>query len=281
MSAPSYNFDAHDADVILRASLQSPGSDQSKDFRVHKAILSIASALFHDMFSLPQPQPAMGEITLPVIPIAESPEIFETFLRLIYPLEPPAMTSLELVDELFRLAEKYVTDGVHAKVKQALVSPSFLKTDPIRVYAIACRTGLDGVEADMAIRHTFEIDLVGGIPGTHFQMMTAEAYNRLLSSHVARRAELISALNRVFFPSWNHHRCSCGYHDWFYPRLFKDITLAIWETPFLDRRRLDLCLSRFTNLPESTCELKSSCRVSTQTISGYFANILDEVGKLG
>jgi len=281
MSASSYNFDAHDADVILRTSPQ-PGSDQFKDFRVHKAILSIASTLFHDMFSLPQPpQPATGEITLPVIPVTESPEIFETFLRLIYPIEPPAMISLQLVDDLFRLAEKYMTDGVHAKLKQALVSPSFLRSDPIWVYAIACRTGLDGAEADLAIRHTFEIDLVGGIPQTHLQMMTTETYNRLLASHVARRGELISALNRVLFPPWNRDGCTCGYRDWFYTRLFKDITLTIWETPFLDRRRLDSCLSRFTNIPESVCGLESSCRMSPQTISGYFADILDEVWKLG
>lgn len=280
MSAP-YNFDAHDADVILRTSLQ-PGSDQYKDFRVHKAILSIASSLFHDMFSLPQPpQPATGEITLPVIPVAESPEIFDTFLRLIYPIEPPTMTSLRLVDELFRLAEKSMADGVHAKLKQALVSPSFLRSDPILVYAIACHTGLDGAEAELAIRHTFEIDLVGGIPQTHLQMMTTGTYNRLLASHVVRRNELISALNRVFFPRWNRDGCTCGYRDWFYTRLFKDISLAIWETPFLDRPRLDSCLSRFTNVPESVCGHESSCRVSPQTISGYFTDILDEVGKLG
>jgi len=281
MSAPSYNFDAHDADAILRTSLQT-GSDQFKDFRVHKAILSIASTIFHDMFSLPQPpQPATGEITLPIIPVTESPEIFDTFLRLIYPIEPPAMASLQLVDDLFLLAEKYMADGVYAKLKHTLVSPSFLRSDPIWVYAIACRTGLGGAEADLAIRHTFEIDLVGGIPKSHLQMMTTETYNRLLASHVVRRTELVSALNRVYFPQWNHDGCTCGYRDWFYTRLFKEISLAIWETPFLDRRGLDSCLPRLTKVPESVCGLESSCRVSPQTISGYFASILDEVGKLG
>ena len=276
MSAPSYNFDAHDADVILRTCLR-PGF---QDFRVHKAILSVASTIFHDMFSLPQPQPAAGKIALPVVPVTDPPEIFEIFLRLIYPIEPPAITSLQLVEDLFRLAEKYMTDGVHAKLKQALVSPSFLRSDPIWVYAIACRVGPDGAEADLAIRHTFEIDLVGGIPKTHLQMMTTETYNHLLASHVTRRTELISALNRVYFPPWNQDGCTCGYRDWFYTRLFKEISLAIWEAPFLDRRRLDSCLSHLTKPPESICGLEP-CRVSPRTISGYFDDILDEVGKLG
>ena len=280
MATSSYAFNAHDADAILRTPIQ-PGSGQFRDFRVHKTVLSIASSLFHDMFSLPQPpQPTMGDTTLPVIPVTESAEIFESFLRLIYPIEPPAIDSLQLVDDLFRLAEKYMTNGVYAKLKQILASPSFLKSDPIWVYAIACRADLNE-EAELAIRHTFEIDLIQGVSQPHLQMMATGTYNRLLASHVARRAELISTLNRVFFPPCSRDGCSCGYRDWFYARLFKDISLAIWETPFLDRRRLDSCLSRFTNVPESACGLESSCRVSPQTISAYFASILDEIGKLG
>ena len=52
MSVPSYAFDDPDADVILRAPLQ-PGSDEFKDFHVHKLILSIASTTFRDTFSIP------------------------------------------------------------------------------------------------------------------------------------------------------------------------------------------------------------------------------------
>jgi len=79
MSVPTYNFDAHDADVILQAPIQ-PGSDQFKDFRTHKAILSIVSTFFRDMFSFPQP--ATGDATLSIIPVVESAEVFEVFLRL-------------------------------------------------------------------------------------------------------------------------------------------------------------------------------------------------------
>lgn len=50
MSIPSRVFGGPDADVILRAPLQT-GSDKFKDFHVHKLILSIASTFFQDTFS--------------------------------------------------------------------------------------------------------------------------------------------------------------------------------------------------------------------------------------
>jgi len=280
MSASSYAFDAPDADVILRVPLQ-PESKGFKDFHTHKAILSIASTLFKDMFSIPQPpQSAEGDPTLPIIQISESAESFETFLRLIYPVEPPSITSLQAVDSLFRLAEKYMANGVHTRLKQILVSPYFLRSDPIMVYVIACRVDLNE-EAELAIPHTFKIDLVRDISRTHLQTMTAEAYNRLLMSHATRRDQLISVLNEIRFPPWESGKCTCGRLSWFYTRLCKDMKLAIWGIPFLDRRRLNSCLSNFKGMPKSTCELGSSCGLSAQTVSAYFTNILDVIEELG
>ena len=165
MSDSSYAFDAPDADVIIRAPLQQ-GSKELKDFRVHKTILSVASTPFRDVFSIPQPpQPAESDTTLPIVQVAESAGDFEIFLRLIYPIEPPVINSLQLVDHL-RLAEKYMATGVHARLKQILFSPSFLRDDPVLVYAIACRANLNK-EAIFAILRTLETDLVQGVPATN------------------------------------------------------------------------------------------------------------------
>jgi len=281
MLDPPYTFDAPDADLILRAPLQ-PGSEEFKDFHTHKAVLSIASTLFRDMFSIPQPpQPADGDTTPPVVQVVEPAELFETFLRLIYPIEPPAVDSLQLVDDLFQLAEKYMANRVYAMLKHTLSSPSFLRDDPIWVYAIACRANLNE-EAELAIRHTFQIDLVQEIPHKHLQMLTAEAYNCLLISHASRRGEIVSALDRAKSqPTKPAGKCNCG--SWFYTRLCKDIKLAIWKgNPFLDRRRLDSCLSDFKGgMPRSECGLGSSCRVSAEATAEYFTDILNEIGKLG
>lgn len=179
--------------------------------------------------------------------------------------------------ELFRLADKYVASGVHAKLKQILVSPSFLEDDPIWVYVIACHENLTE-EVELAIPHTFEIDPVRDIPHKHLQTMTAETYNRLLIAHAARRDALISALDRVDPPS-KIGTCTCD--TGFYTKLSKDIHRAIWKTPVLDKRRLDSCLSDFKDMPRSRCGLGKSCRMSSQAISAYFASILYEVGELG
>ena len=273
MSTPPYSFDAQDADVILRSPLEQ-GSDKFRDFRVHKTILSIASIFFNDMFSLPQPpQPAATGVILPIVEVTESADVFEVFLRLIYPVGPPAITSLQLVDDLFQIADKYLANSVQEKLKLLLTSSrSFLRDDPIWVYALACRANFDE-EAELAIPLTFKMDPVRDIHLTHLRMMTAEAYNRLLVAHAARRTRLITAISQAKAPSYHPRGCSCG--GWFYTRVENKIHLAIWERPFLDRERFDSCL------PESAkCGLET-CRVSEQAISKYFTNILEEIEKLG
>ena len=279
MSASPYTFDAQDADVILRAPLR-PGSDEFKDFHVHRVILSIASTFFHDMFSLPQPpsHPAEDSKGLDIVPISESANILEAFLRFIYPVDPPAIEDLRLLDDLLQFTDKYMAQIVTAKLRKLLVLPSFLEDDPVWVYAIARRANLNE-EAKLAITHTFNIDPVQDIPRTHLQIMTAETYNSLLVSHAARRAMLMYALKQAKFPSLAQNMCDCS--NWFYTRIHKDIALAIWKSPFLDRQRLDSCLSDFGNMPKSMCGLGSSCRVSPQTISKHFTSILEEVAKLG
>ena len=247
MSDPPYAFDAPDADVIIQAPLQL-GSQELKDFRAHKIILSVASTLFHDMFSIPHPpQPAGSDTTLPIIQIAEPAGVFETFLRLIYPIEPPVVDSLQLVDNLFQLAEKYMASGVHARVKQIFASPSFLKDDPILVYAVACRANLDK-EARLAIPHTFEIDLVRDVPLEKLQIMTAEMYHRLLLQHSLRRDRLIRSIDEVM-PS-RHDSCgSCV------EQLKKEIRLEISGKPFLDRETLAKCFSSALPTCRKTCFL--------------------------
>src|SRR5882762_7830629 len=166
MSTSPYAFDSPDADVILRAPLHpdDPESTEFKDFHTHKATLSTASTIFRDMFSVPQPsQPPEGDANLSIVPVADHADLFETFLRLIYPIEPPAITSPQTVGRLFQLASKYVASGVYARLRQILVSPSFLRSDPVWVYAIACHMDL-GEETELAISHTYQIDLVQDIP---------------------------------------------------------------------------------------------------------------------
>ena len=245
MSASPYTFDSPDADVILRAPLQ-PGSDEVKDFHVHKIILSIASTVFQDTFSIPQPPRHTSEdTTLDVIGVTEPANVLETFLQLIYPVDPPVIEDLRLLDDLFRLADKYAAKGVGEKLRKRLVSPSFLKDDPIGVFAIACRSEL-GEEGRLAVSHTFSIDIINEISEEHLQTMTTKTYHRLLAKHAFRREQLISAVDQAVVQL----RPAIG---WFCPcacveKLKKEIRLKISGRPFLNREILETCFSSMTAL---------------------------------
>ncbi|KAF9645861.1 hypothetical protein BDM02DRAFT_3076940, partial [Thelephora ganbajun] len=189
-------FDGPDPDVILRAPLQQ-GSDEFKDFHVHKLILSIASTVFRDTFTVPQPpRSASEETTLDIVSVTEPAKVLETFLQLIYPVDPPVIEDLRLLGDLFQLADKYMTSGVGMKLRRFLVSPSFLSDDPIGVFAIACRSNLEK-EARLAVSHTFSIDVTPSISTEHLQAMTTQTYHRLLVEHALRREQLIDAVDKA------------------------------------------------------------------------------------
>ena len=226
--------------MILRAPLQ-PESDEFKDFHVHKLILSIASITFRDTFSIPQPpRHNPNDNTLDIVQVSESANVLETFLQLIYPVDPPLIENLWLVEHLFRAADKYAAKGITAKLKKFLISPSFLKHDPIGVFAIACSNNLDE-EARLAVQHTFTIDVVSQISEERLHTMTAKTYHLLLTEHALRRKQLISALNTSWRSIDPQPRCRCM------AKLEEKVHIHICGSPFLDRETLEHCLSLVDN----------------------------------
>jgi hypothetical protein len=239
MSVSPYIFDSPDADVILRAPHQL-GSDEFEDYYVHKIILSIASSVFQDILSIPQPPRRSSEdTTLDVIGVTEPAKVLETFLQLIYPVDPPVIEDLRLMDDLFRLADKYAAKGVNEKLKKRLISPSFLKGDPIGVFAIACRNNLE--EERLAVSHTFSIDIINEISEENIQTMTAKTYHVLLAKHAFRREQLLSTVDQAVLQmrpaaSWISP-CACV------EKLKKEIRLEISRRPFLNKEILEMCFS--------------------------------------
>jgi hypothetical protein len=142
----SYQFTANDADIILR-------TPEQKLFRVHKSILSIASSVFRDMLTVSQ-SPSQSTVAgaegdLPVVDVQDSTQDLETLLRMIYPVAFPPITDLNALSNAFVILDKYHTEGLQERLKPLLISPTFLTTDPMRVYAIACRWGFKS-EAEIA-----------------------------------------------------------------------------------------------------------------------------------
>jgi len=273
MSTSPHTFGGPDADVILRAPLQ-PGSDEFEDFHVHKLILSIASRIFQDTFSIPRPPRRTSEDTaLDVVNVEETAKVLETFLQLIYPVQPPVFDDLQLVDDLFRVTDKYGVDGVYAKLTKILVSPSFLKGDPIGVYAIACRNNLDE-ETKLAVSHTFSINVVSNTSERNLQAMTAKTYHRLLAEHAHRREQLIDAVNAAQ-RSWDLASvCCCGRGE----KFMKEICLELSKRPFLDRETLEGCISPY--MQGSACRASSGCTLNFGAGSRFMSAIIQKIQKI-
>ena len=98
-----YNFDAPDADVILRSS-------DGKDLRVHRLILSLASPVFQGMFNLPQSTELSPET--PTIDVPESSDILQPFFRYLYPRSLPKISDLAMWTALYAVADKYNAEAV-------------------------------------------------------------------------------------------------------------------------------------------------------------------------
>jgi len=111
------NFDAPDADIILRA-LGPP----IRDFRVHKLLLSLASPVFKDMFSLPQPAlDDSGESTVAkaeVVEVTDPTEALEIVLRMIYPFNSPSLNgNFNTLVECLVITDKYEIKGAKSRLQ--------------------------------------------------------------------------------------------------------------------------------------------------------------------
>lgn len=188
----TYQFTADDADIILRASR----SDAPREFRVHKIILSLASPVFKDMFSIPQPSSSTTfvECAVPTIDVDDTPGDLEALLRMIYPFGSPPLPTLDEISRVFIILDKYEVQGGPVQLlKSLLASSEFLKKDPIRVYSIACRWKLKE-EADLAAPYTSSLDVLSCVREEDIRWMTGMEYHRILMLEKGRRARSTSVI---------------------------------------------------------------------------------------
>ena len=183
----TYQFAADDADIVLRASR----CDAPREFRVHKIILSIASPVFKDMFGIPQPASSITSagVAIPVIDVDDTPEDLETFLRMIYPFGFPAMSTVDAISRALDILDKYQVQGASLNpLRSLLVSPEFLKNDPIQVYSLACGWKFKE-EADLAAPYTTSRDVLRSARVQDIQRMTGMEYHRILFLGEERRSK--------------------------------------------------------------------------------------------
>ena len=110
-----YDFDAPDADAILRSS-------DGKELRVHRIILSLASPVFQGMFGLPQPTEPPSQI--PSVDVPEPSGILQPFIQYLYPRSPPKVSGLAMWAALYAVADKYDAEVVVDLLRDMLILAS-------------------------------------------------------------------------------------------------------------------------------------------------------------
>ena len=165
------------ADVILRTSAS------GREFHAHKIIISLASPVFRDMFSVPQPPPAESS-RLPIVDISDSPEAMEVFLRIIYPTPNPPINDIETLASILRLADKYNAEAIFDVHKEYLLS-MYIDSPPVHIYAIFCICGREQ-EAEAAARRVPFASLADLSSHPLLSLMTVEHYHRLVRFMLAR-----------------------------------------------------------------------------------------------
>lgn len=185
--AAPYPFDHPQGDLILRSSDKPP-----VDFRVFKLLLSLASPFFSVLLSLPQPQSPLlspGRTTedgLSVIEMSEDQKTLSILLGFCYPISThpiPRFSSLAELQTVAEAALKFEMEGVLHHIRQELVTPRFIESQPIRVFAISYRhTWMH--EAKLAARYTLRHPILSPSSyGAELEHISAGAYHRLQEYH--------------------------------------------------------------------------------------------------
>ena len=136
------------ADIIIQ-------SCDSINFRVHKLVLSMSSAFFHDMFSLPQPSESDQEVVdgLPVLRLSEDAEVLKCLLTMLYPIPSMMPDSYNKALMVLAASQKYDMDGIQSRIRDSIRGQNLLMpTGPatFRAYAMASIAGLSSEKETLA-----------------------------------------------------------------------------------------------------------------------------------
>lgn len=195
-------FNSWTADCILRSS-------DNVEYRVHKGILSVASAVFDSMFSLPtsQIEPSGQKLKdgLPVITLVEPSSILSPLLRLIYPTRMPALTTMPLltVMSIYDAMDKYAMEDIAQPVLDALFQAAQFPNTAMTMFAFGCRHSLSQL-ITLSSKETlsFASDALPYTP--ELNRITGSQMHRLLGFHRRCRSaasKLATKSNWKWIPS--------------------------------------------------------------------------------
>jgi hypothetical protein len=185
-------FDDAKADLILQSS-------DNVHFRVFKLILSLASPVFTDMFSIPSPPSQSAHDEVQVVILSEHSTALDVVLRHIYPVRTPKGNSLHYVSILAEFARKYQVEALDKCIADYLTDS--IERDPVGVYAIAVTYGYNDIGANAA-RSSLNLPF-SDLQSPYLRCATAEQVLELVRYHVAcgEAASTLASSDRTWFSS--------------------------------------------------------------------------------
>lgn len=166
-------FDRKDADFVLR-------STDSLDFRIHRAVMEMASPFFADgLDGLDPRNVGMTEDGLPVTHISADSRTLNLILHHIYPLPTTKIYNIDDALDVLRVSREYDFTLVALAMKTTIRNLADLH--PLQVYARASLQGCEEemrVAARMSLRHPI---LETYIP--ELETLSAGTYHHLLTYH--------------------------------------------------------------------------------------------------
>lgn len=252
-----------DADIILRAS-------EGKEFHAHKVVLSLASPVFRDMFSVPQPPPAKSS-KLPIVDVHDPPEALEIFLQIIYPTRNPVIHDVDILASVLHLADKYDAKDTLDVHKDYLPS-TYSDLSPIQMYAILCACGREGEAGVVARRIPFaSLKTLDSSP--LLQFITTTQYQRLVSFMATRdqkMREQVLQYNRDIMKG-NRFQCNDETHSLYSSTIVATVQAAFEADPCV---RVGAALSSVLSAPCTFTKCRDGCRYNIDGIRKYVKSIL-------
>ena len=255
-----------DADVILRAS-------GGKEFHAHKLVLSLASPVFRDMFSVPQPPPPEPS-QLPIIDVNDPPEALEAFLRFIYPTRNPLIDNVETLASLIRLVDKYDSKDV-LDVHGPYPPPTYTDFSPIEMYLTLCACGREE-QAEAAARCVPFASLKTLDSNPLLQLITTTQYQQLLSFLTARDQRMREIVGRHQakidgrFPT----QCRDLVHSLYSGTIASTIQAAFEMDPCV---RVGEALGLVASAPHTSPQCSDDCKYSVGGVRRYAEELLEEL----
>jgi hypothetical protein len=260
----STDFCADDADVVIRVA-------DTLDFRVHKLMLSLVSPFFRTMFTVPQP-PTNTPDTLPHVDVHESVETWENILRFIYRVPNPAIDDLQDLESLLLAATKYEMQSIIDAYKMNFEDRRFIQRDPLHLYAIACRCGLDD-QAKYVARNAELLVVIKRTPDD-LSGLTMASYHRLITFLVERDSEWYQTIGKATVPFNPDCRCNNKAHkEALYNKVKENLKI-----PHLQKEEIYLrALEDPIRVPQPACAGVKECVLGAVEIKAFIDRVAEEM----